>query len=284
MTHSPPFTVRPMTRPELGLALDWAAQEGWNPGLDDAACFDAADPGGFLVGLRGDEPVACISVVAYGAAFGFLGFYIVKPAWRGQGFGLRLWNAGMQRLQGRVVGLDGVLAQQDNYRRSGFVLAHRNIRHRGVGGVPGPVDAQIVPLHTLAFDDLVTYDRPFFPDDRRRFLSSWLGQPRGTARGLLAQGRLVGYGVVRPCRTGHKIGPLMADSPEGAERLFNALQACVPAGQPLYLDTPEPNAAALALAQRHAMVPEFETARMYTGPCATPPMDRWFGVTSFELG
>lgn len=284
MIDSQPFTVRPMARAEVDLAVDWAEQEGWNPGLHDAGCFDAAEPGGFLVGLVGDAPVACISAVKYGVSFGFLGFYIVKPAWRARGYGRQIWNAGMQRLHGRAIGLDGVLAQQDNYRRSGFTLAHRNIRYRGQGGAEAPADGQIVPLHTLPFESVATYDRPFFPDDRSRFLRHWIGQARATALGLLEHRRLVGYGVVRPCRSGHKIGPLLADSPEAAERLFTALQAHVPAGQPVYLDTPEPNAAALALARRHAMAPEFETARMYTRPCAAPPMERWFGVTSFELG
>ncbi len=113
--------------------VEWAAQEGWNPGLTDADCFYAADPAGFLVGRLGDEPIGCISVVRYEPAFAFLGFYIVKPEQRGRGHGFRLWQAGMARLNDRVVGLDGVIAQQENYKKSGFVLAHRNIRF---GGVP----------------------------------------------------------------------------------------------------------------------------------------------------
>jgi hypothetical protein len=45
--------IRPMTRDELDLAVEWAAQEGWNPGLADAECFHAADPEGFLIGVLG---------------------------------------------------------------------------------------------------------------------------------------------------------------------------------------------------------------------------------------
>jgi len=73
------YTIRTMTRQEVNIAIAWAAEEGWNPGLHDADCFYAADPSGFLVGLLGDEPIATISVVKYGNSFGFLGFYIVKP-------------------------------------------------------------------------------------------------------------------------------------------------------------------------------------------------------------
>ena len=43
-------------------------------------------------------------------------------------FASAIWNAAMDSLAGRNVGLDGVVAQQDNYRKSGFRLAYRNVR------------------------------------------------------------------------------------------------------------------------------------------------------------
>jgi Acetyltransferase (GNAT) domain len=61
-----------MTRPELDVAVEWAADEGWNPGLKDADCFHRTDSDGFLMGFRDGEPVASISVVRYDGAFGFL--------------------------------------------------------------------------------------------------------------------------------------------------------------------------------------------------------------------
>ena len=132
MTGTEELEISTMSRADLGLALDWAAAEGWNPGLGDADAFHAADPEGFLMGRLGDRPVACISVVRYGAAFGFLGLYIVQPEYRGRGHGWRIWQEGMSRLGGRNVGLDGVKAQQDNYRKSGFVYAYGNVRYEGL--------------------------------------------------------------------------------------------------------------------------------------------------------
>ena len=44
--------------------MAWAAAEGWNPGVHDAACFVGTDPGGFLVGDRDGEPAGCISGIA----------------------------------------------------------------------------------------------------------------------------------------------------------------------------------------------------------------------------
>ena len=278
------YRIRPMTRAEVALALDWAAAEGWNPGLHDAACFHAADPQGFLLGLLGEEPVATISVVKYGADFGFLGFYIVKPGFRGRGLGLSLWQAGMSCLAGRNVGLDGVPAQQDNYRKSGFALAWQNIRQEGMGGGQKPSDHRIVALAALPFEIVHAYDQLFFPADRGTFLRCWIGQPGGAAVGFLEGDRLRGYGVLRPCRTGYKIGPLFADDPTIAESLFLALRASAGTGEKIYLDTPAANPQAAALAQRHSMRAVFETARMYTKGAPLLPMDRMYGVTTFELG
>jgi len=284
MAQKSGYTIRAMTRKEMGIAMDWAAAEGWNPGLDDADCLYATDPGGFLIGLLGDEPVATISTVKYGKSFGFLGFYIVKPEHRGKGYGIQIWNAGLAYLAGRTIGLDGVVAQQGNYRKSGFALAYRNIRYQGTGGGSFPPGSGVVNLSVLPFDEINAYDKPFFPDDRMQFLRCWINQVRGAALGILRNQKLAGYGVVRACRSGYKLGPLFADSPQLAELLFAELKARVPDGAAIYLDTPEVNAAAVDLAKRHGMTAAFETARMYRGECPDLPLRRLFGVTTFELG
>jgi len=276
-------TIRPLGLAEMPLVIEMAAREGWNPGLHDAACFHAADPGGFLIAEHRGEALGCISAVSYPGRFGFIGLYIVAPAWRGQGVGIRLWRAGMARLAGRTVGLDGVPAQQDNYRRSGFALAWNNARFGGVarGGGRSP---QIVAL--AAVDDalLRADDRRVFPAPRDAFLRAWTGMRDATGLAWLDGGRLAGWGLIRRCRDGHKIAPLVADDPQVAHALFAALCAAVPAGDAVYLDVPLPNAEAVALAEAEGMRCVFETARMYAG--ATPPCElrRVYGLTSFELG
>jgi GNAT superfamily N-acetyltransferase len=279
------YTIKPMTREGLNLAVEWAAAEGWNPGLHDADCFYMADPSGFLMGWLDDEPIAAISVVKYGASCGFLGFYMVRPEFRGRGYGWQLWQAGLATLAGRTVGLDGVVDQQSNYLKSGFQLAYRNIRYEGIrAGAQAPPNPAITPLSSLPIDQVIAYDRPFFPDDRIAFLRCWLTQPESIALGYLSGQALVGYGVLRPCRQGYKIGPLFADSAAIAATLFQHLIAPVPAGQPFYLDVPEVNEAAVALAQRSGLTSLFETARMYLPTAPVLPTNRIFGVTTFELG
>src|SRR5262249_48898838 len=70
--------IRSMRPDEISIAVDWAAAEGWNPGLADATCFSSVDPDGFLIGELDGAPAATISCVNYGASFAFLGFYIVR--------------------------------------------------------------------------------------------------------------------------------------------------------------------------------------------------------------
>jgi len=273
-----------MAREEVDIAIEWAANEGWNPGLHDADCYYSADPNGFLVGYLGNKPIATISVIKYGKSFGFLGFYIVKPEYRGKGYGIQIWNAGLKYLEGRNIGLDGVLVQQNNYKKSGFKLAYRNIRYEGSGGGNLPENSDIVKLSTLPNDTIDSYDRLFFPEKRSQFIKSWINQPDCHALGVMQNGKIAGYGVIRGCRTGYKIGPLFADRKDFAESLFLALKSKAKESESIFLDIPEVNQAAVALAEHYDMRVSFETARMYTGKVPDIPLNRLFGVTSFEIG
>lgn len=278
------FNIKVMTKEEVNIAVDWAAQEGWNPGLNDAHNYYQADPHGFLIGHLGDEAIATISVVKYDNDFAFLGFYIVKPEYRGKGYGMQIWQAGLNYLKGCNIALDGVLDQQANYKKSGFKFAYSNIRFAGAGGGKFPTNNDIIELANLPFAAIGTYEKPFFPAVRADFLRSWISQPNSQALGILDKGKLAGYGVIRACREGFKIGPLYANTPQLAESLFLALKASASEEETIYLDVPNVNQVAVALAQRHSMAPVFETARMYTHQQPDIPLDKVFGVTSFEIG
>jgi GNAT superfamily N-acetyltransferase len=275
--------IRPMRPDEISIAVDWAAAEGWNPGLADAACFATADPGGFLIGELDGAPAATISCVNYGASFAFLGFYIVRKDLRGRGHGLRIWNEAIAHAGARVIGLDGVVAQQQNYKKSGFALAYANVRYGGTVAAPDAPGTGVVPLSAVPLAEVEASDRTVFPAARSAFLRAWLGAPGHVGRALMRDGRLAAWGVIRPCRTGRKIGPLVADDRAAAEAVLAALLASAGGGE-VFLDVPSPNRDAVALAQDLGLAPVFETARMYTG--AIPPLrlERMFGVTTFELG
>jgi GNAT superfamily N-acetyltransferase len=284
------LVIRNMTRAEVDRLVDWAAREGWNPGLHDAELFWATDPEAFIAAELDGALIGGGAITSYGGEFGFMGFFIMRPEYRGRGLGNALWQARRERLLARLhpgasIGMDGVFDMQGYYARGGFVFSHRNLRFRTeIDRPPAHPDGEdVVALSTVAFDALAAYDRRCFPAPRPTFLKGWIAQADALALGLRRGGTLAGYGVVRRCREGCKIGPLFADDRAAAEALYLRL-AGFAAGGALFLDAPENNPEAMALVQAHRMTEVFGCARMYLGPTPAVAQDRVFGVTTFELG
>ncbi|MBS1261078.1 MAG: hypothetical protein MAG453_00399 [Calditrichaeota bacterium] len=278
------YRIRRMRREDVEVAVEWAYEEGWNPGLYDAGVFYQTDPSGFWAGTIDGEIISTMSGVRYDPGYGFLGFFITHPDYRGRGYGSRLWETVHEQMETDVLGLDGAPAQQAFYKRAGYRPSHRNIRHEGVSEHFSDLDPHIVNVTHIPFDRLDMYDRRRFGARRTRFLRGWISRPGTHALTCFKDGDVCGYGVVRPCREGFKIGPLFADSEPVAEMLYRALVTRVHPDEPVFLDIPEPNPAAFRLADRHRMKPVFETVRMYRNGTLEAPLNNWFGVTSFELG
>jgi GNAT superfamily N-acetyltransferase len=277
------YRIETMPFSEVETVIDRAAGEGWNPGLGDAACFYAIDPNGFFMGVLDGRPIARVSMPIYDEQFAFCGLYIVDPAYRGRGFGLALTKASLDYIGDRNAGLDGVEAMAAKYARLGYRKAHRSTRHSFVPKRPQGHTPEIVPLAQVPFGKLAAYDRAHFFATRDRFLERWISQPHAVGLALIDGGQLKGYGVLRKCRVGYKIGPLFADAPDIAEALFGAL--CNSAlGDPVFIDIPEPNQGALKLAAKHDMRPEFACERMYLRGDPSLPLDEIYGITSFEAG
>ncbi|WP_026163301.1 GNAT family N-acetyltransferase [Kribbella catacumbae] len=259
----------------------WAADEGWDPGVSDVLAFGAADPSGFLIGRLDGEPIACCSGVRYGSDFGFLGFYIARPDMRGQGYGIQLWRAVMEHLAGRTVGLDGVVDQQDNYRKSGFERTHNHIRYSGTPAGEAPTGVELVDARAVPFRQLADYDRRFFPAERDAFLSLWVNLPAHRSLVAIQDCQLAGFGVLRPSESGSRIGPLYAATDEIAAAVLDGL---VRPGEEVAIDVPDLNAPAVKLAERLGLVPTFECARMYAGPAPVVDQAGIFATTTLELG
>ena len=275
--------IRTMRPDEISIAVDWAAAEGWNPGFRDAPCFSLVDPDGFLIGELDSAPAATISCVNYSTSFAFLGFYIVREDLRGRGHGLRIWNAAIAHAGPRVIGLDGVVAQRQNYRKSGFKRAYANVRYGGTVVAPDPQRVSVVPLNDVPLALVAADDATVFPAPRIQFLRAWIGSPGHVARALVRDDRLAAWGVIRPCRMGSKIGPLVGDDRDAVEAVLAALVASSTNSE-IFLDVPSINRDAIALAEDLGLAPVFETARMYTGEIPPLRLERVFGVTTFELG
>ena len=279
--------IRNMQRIELDVLVEWAADEGWNPGLHDADIFWATDPRGFIAAEIDGELVGGGSIVSYNGQYGFMGFFIVHPRHRGLGLGSRLWHERLNRLIARldepaVIGMDGVFDMQSYYAKGGFRFFGRDLRYQGEGKV-FPELAHVIPLSEISFDAVNAYDQAHFPAQRSEFLKLWIEYPESHANAVIRDGELAGFAVLRPCRSGFKIGPLFADDLEAAKSLYQRLSSQVP-GEPIFLDIPEDNPSAVSLVNEQGMTQVFGCAKMYYGSAPALPIHKIFGVTTFELG
>lgn len=276
--------IGPADRDGLDAVLGWARDEGWNPGLDDVGAFHAADPEGFLLGALDGEPVAAVSVVRHAPDVGFLGLYLCRPAFRGRGHGLALWRAGLARMRGVALGLDGVPAQQANYAREGFAAARRAARW--TGALPAIPCAAATPALAGFRDAALRLDAQVNGYARPAFLRAWLTETATRkSLALSGDGELRGLGAIRACAEGFKIGPLIAHTPAEAAALACALvDRAGAAGKPVSVDAPSTNPAAERLMREFGLEPAFETARMWRGPAPAEDAARLYGVGTLELG
>jgi len=190
-----------------------------------------------------------------------------------------------QQVDATGTGLDGVMAQIKSYRRSGFALAHRNIRYvRMAPANRSEVSPAVRRLRGTDVEDLLQYDRDVFGCSRFEFVRAWLAQAHARTFVAIEERDLRGYGMLRPAVDGSRVGPLFADTPDVAGALIDAMIASVRPGEKLSVDVPGNNPAALQMAEERSMTPEFETARMYAGEPRSTEWRKVFGITSFELG
>lgn len=279
------YIITHMNKREVqDIAIQWAKEEGWNPGLQDAEAFYAQDPQGFFVGCLDGQPISCCSAVIYDESFAFFGLYIVKSEFRQQGYGMQITQKGLQHMANRNIGLDGVLDKCSKYENIGFHFAHLNIRHQGQIRMKEDWDPHVVLISESLIPLVKKFDKLYFPAARSNFLNIWLKQSSDAMSLVYIHENMInGYGVIRRCFNGYKIGPLFAQSFEVAEKIFQALLSQTK-GEVFFLDIPAPNLAALKLVKLYNMQPCFKTIRMYTKKAPDINLEHIYGITTFELG
>jgi len=287
MTNNEDITIRSLGLEGVQTLMEWARLEGWNPGFNDSEIFFNADPEGFIGCFHQEEMIGGGSIVSYEGHFGFMGLFIMKPSFRSSGIGTRLWLERRNRLINRLlphaaIGMDGVLAMQPFYQKGGFEIAFRDERHELKGNTYLPHES-ITTITALDHDSVLNYDTLCFGVPRLSFMIPWLHQKNAFAFKFVDENQLKGFAVIRRCHTGYKIGPLFADNIIVAEALLKACLNTAPEAS-VFIDIPMCNQNAVSLLQQFESKYVFECARMYKGHAPFQPMEKIFGITSFELG
>ena len=286
MTLPPGFQIGQMRPEDVAVLEGWATAEGWNPGLGDLSLAYRIDPDAFIALHEGSDLVGAGSIFRHNDSAGFMGLFIMHPDHRGRGLGTILWKWRRDRLIARLgpnasIGMDGVLEMVPFYRKGGFRQNHQNVRFQGMA--KSAPSAGCVDLSEVDPAQVLAVDLACFGSDRAGFLTSWLNRPGVIAKGLVEKGILTGFGVARPCKTGHKIGPLYARTPRQAERILSDLSGRI-SGDQVQIDAPDINPGAAALFGTLGWSPVFHCARLYLGPAPLADLGATYGVASLEFG
>ena len=296
------YTIRLITDADLPLVNHWAQQEGFCPGVGDTGIYYNTDRTGVWVGVLDHQPIGCIAGIRYDQSYGFVGMFIVDPAFRGRGYGLALWQKAMEYLQEvACVGLEAALERVENYtswgfkpayytRRYGLPSAYRHACLRPTTALDLPLGFQILSGAEVPEEIVQIYDARHEVTPRPLFLHEWLQHPEGTVKVVLDEtGSCRGYGRIRPCLlpndttpNGWRLGPLLADQPELAGALLDLLLS--DRQGPVLIDVPEINRAATSLLEERGFELQLFNLRMYKGDPPSLSLKDIYGLACLELG
>ena len=281
------ISLKKLNKNGLQTLIDWASNEGWNPGKNDIDVFWNTDPNGFYGFYYEDTLIAGGAIISYNNEFGFMGLFIVHKNYRNKGIGRKLWHFRRDHLIKRLhtnasIGMDGVLAMQPFYNRGGFKIAFRDERYEFIS-TEIPFSVHVAEITTEDFEEINTFDSVNFGCQRTLFLKNWLQMPESKAIKYTENNTILGYAVIRKAEKGYKIGPLFANNKIIAEELFKSCLSIAP-NESLFLDIPTVNQNAVDMVKKYNGKYVFECARMYYGSAPKIDINTIYGITTFELG
>ncbi|RLV60303.1 GNAT family N-acetyltransferase [Parashewanella curva] len=284
------LVFREANQDEISLLFNGIIKEGWNPGIHDIHTYPDCTNTHFAVALHQDQPVSFASYIIYQQKYAFAGCYLVlNPEQRGQGFGLALTNHLLDEMKQKgvkVIGIDGVVAQRDNYAKKGFVDAylHRQFYYQVQGHES--IDEN-VSLTCPEIDTLTAFEAPFVPEPRSAFWQTWAVNDPSKKFACIhdSYGELSGFACLRKAVNGYRVGPIYAEGVDEAIELLHGLAAQVPVESILYIDIPEGNpAGSHFIHQAELTENQFDCMRMYKGKQPQLNVKGIFGVCTLEMG
>jgi GNAT superfamily N-acetyltransferase len=244
--------VARLTHDDLEQAVALSRGVGWNQTPADWARLLRLAPDGVFGAFEAGRLVASSSVVAYGNALAWVGMMIVDEGHRGRGLGKRLLDAALASptlAPGAIVGLDATDLGAPLYRRRGFVDVEPIDRWGGVLGAataPEGTDVRVAAAADLV--RLAAWDAARTGIDRRALVADLLRASVPDAWLATRDGDVVGYGALRPGRTHHHLGPLLAED-EAAFTALTAAAAPRSEGAPVFADVVRSPATGAAFAR-----------------------------------
>ena len=277
------LTIRHLGLQEMVFPMEVAYKEGWNPGLYDGAAFFQADPDGFFLAEQNGGMAGAISAVRCGEDLVVIGNHFVLPPFRGKGIGKALWEHALLQAGEKTAVCNGLTEGRAFYESYGFQGAYNVIRYGGVMFAEARHSRDVYPACDIDFRRLAQADAVFFGAARERVLKAWLETPVMESVCLLKDGDMRGWGSLRRCRKGWRLGPVFARDYACAEEMIRhlAMKTC---DEWVYIDIPETNVQAIRLAFAIGMAPLSARLKLFWGERIQEPIEQIFGFTSLDIG
>lgn len=257
--------VRPLTATEFALGMRLKSDAGWNQTEADWQRARDLQPDGCFVAELDGTPVGTVTTCLFGST-GWIALLLVDRAVRGRGVGMALLLHALDFLETRGacrVRLDATPLGRPLYEKLGFVAEYGLSRYDGVPAPAPPAAGAVTAVLPDQFEEICRLDEVVTATDRRKLLLHLAAGP-DKLRVALREGKVVGYCATRPGSIAHFIGPCIATADTGPLLLGNALTRH--AGRRVFLDIPDDNTAAVALARARGLVVQRPLLRMCRGP------------------
>lgn len=278
-------TIRNLLPEEMFIITDLAAMAGTNPGINDGEFLFKADNNGFIAAIEDNKVNGTIAVIKYPNNLAFIGLHFVVEHYRNSGLMEKLLSVALDIAGERNIGVNCKEEYVSLYENAGFKPAFKIVSYEGISDeILNELPQNINSPHLTPYDKVYDYYGKTFPYEGKMFFNQWLNQPQSLLFGKYENDKYKGLGLLKPCRKGFRLSPLIADDRESAKEILTSLVSHYPAGTPYYLDIPVQNMDGINLAEELKLKKIGEALRMYKGKEHKISLNNIYSFTSMEIG
>lgn len=216
------FEVRHLSVPELAMAPELLAPEGWDFSVEELTRLHRT--GGAVGALDGGRLAGFLTFTDNNPVR-WIGNVVVAPHLRGKGVGAQMVEKAMEGAP--RVGLYAVEKAVPLYERLGFVPAGEAFAFRAESAKPLRPSAT-APITRADLLEVARYDRHETALDRGMLLRELVKAYPDSSRLVRHDGLVAGYGIAKTSPGLTELGPIVASTPRVAEDLLDALLASTP--------------------------------------------------------
>ena len=131
------FIIRTFKPKDYEVIRDIGNRLGWNLGKYEHLAYSLLNKNTHLIGELDGKPIASIMFSQYNENFAFGGLYLCDPKYQGKGYGQKVFNEAMRRINAKTFGGDSAEELENKYFKQGLKTYHKTISYIINGtGVP----------------------------------------------------------------------------------------------------------------------------------------------------